>query len=32
MNCNRRRDKRLSQHIEVPLVYKDMPGMDEAAA
>lgn len=30
MNCNMRRDKLLSQHIEVALVYRDMLGVDEA--
>ena len=30
MNCNMRRDKLLSQHIEVALVYKEMLGLDEA--
>jgi len=32
LNCNARRDKLLSQHIEVALVYKDMLGLDEAIA
>lgn len=30
MNCNMRRDKLASQHIEVALVYKEMLGLDEA--